>query len=118
MESWKGGIHRASDIAEIIDEFEKRKAFSHCAAIISGFLGEADTGRSVLAAVRRVRAVNPRMFYALDPVIGDAPKGTYVKAGLPEFFRDEAVPQADIVLPNAYELSVLTGQTISSVDQA
>ena len=118
MESWKGGVHQASDIAEIIDEIEKRNAFPHCAAIISGYIGDVAIGRAVLDAVRRVRKVNPRMFYALDPVIGDAPSGTYVAAGVPEFFRDEALPEADIVLPNAYELALLSGQTITTVDQA
>jgi pyridoxine kinase len=118
MESWKGGVHRAADIAEIIDEIEKRQAFPHCAAIISGYIGDAAIGRAVIDAVKRVRKVNPRMFYALDPVIGDQPQGTYVAEGVPEMFRDEAVPEADIVLPNAYELSMLTGQPIASVDDA
>ena len=118
MESWKGGVHHATDIIEIIDEIEKRKAFPHCAAILSGYIGDAAVGRAVLDAVRRVRKVNPRMFYALDPVIGDAPQGTYVASGVMEFFRDESVPEADIVLPIAYELALLTGQTIKTVDQA
>ena len=118
MESWKGGVHRASDIAEILEEIEKRNAFPHCAAIISGYIGDVAIGRAVLDAVRRVRIANPRMFYALDPVIGDTPHGTYVAAGVAEFFRDEALPEADIVLPHAYELALLTGQTIKTVDQA
>ena len=118
MESWKGGVHHASDIIEIIDEIEKRNAFPHCAAIITGYIGDVAIGRAALDAVRRVRKVNARMFYALDPVIGDTPQGTYVAAGVPEFFRDEALPEADIVFPNAYELALLTGQTIKTVDQA
>jgi pyridoxine kinase len=118
MESWKGGIHQASDIAEIIDEIEKRKAFPNCAAILSGFIGDVAIGRAVLDAVVRVRKVNPRMFYALDPVIGDSERGSYVAGGIAEFFRDEAVSEADIVLPNVYELAVLSGQPIESVDQA
>lgn len=116
--SFKGGVYRASDIAEIVDEIDKRKAFPQCAAVITGFLGDVAIGRAALDAVKRVRAANPRMFYALDPVIGDAPRGTYVAAGLPEFFRDEALPEADLIFPNVYELTALTGQTIKTVDQA
>lgn len=118
MESWKGGVHRASDIAEILAELEKRNAFPQCAAIISGYIGDAAIGRAVIEAVQRVRKSNPRMFYALDPVIGNTPTGTYVAPGVPEFFRDEALPEADIVLPNAYELALLTGHVIKTVDQA
>ncbi len=116
--SFKGGVYHASDIAEIVDEIDKRKAFPQCAAVITGFLGDVAIGRAALDAVKRVRAANPRMFYALDPVIGDAPRGTYVAAGLPEFFRDEALPEADLIFPNVYELAVLTGQAIKTVDQA
>ncbi|MFZ1425512.1 MAG: PfkB family carbohydrate kinase, partial [Geminicoccaceae bacterium] len=38
--------------------------------------------------------------------------------GIPEFFRDHAVPAADIVTPNQFELAWLAGRSIASLDEA
>jgi pyridoxine kinase len=65
-------------------------------------------------AVVRVRAANPRTLYCCDPVIGEVGRGAYVRAGIPETFRDRLVPLADIVTPNPFELELLSG--IAPVD--
>jgi pyridoxine kinase len=41
-----------------------------------------------------------------------------VKPGIPEFMRDRAVPAADILTPNAFELGWLTGLPTESIEQA
>ncbi len=53
-----------------------------------------------------------------DPVMGDEGRGFFVKAGIPEFFRDHAVPAADIVTPNQFELGYLAGGPVEDVDDA
>jgi pyridoxine kinase len=111
--SHKGGLYQSANIAEIFGEIERRRGFPDCAALLSGYLGSAATGRVVLDAVKRIRAANPRMFFALDPVMGDRPRGLYVAAELPAFFRDEALPLADIVLPNLFELEQLSGSAVA-----
>ena len=58
------------------------------------------------------------MVYACDPVMGDEGRGFFVRPGIPEFFRDRAVPAADIVTPNQFELAWLAGRTIASIDDA
>jgi pyridoxine kinase len=45
-------------------------------------------------------------------------RGVYVRAGLPEAFRDRLVPLADVVTPNPFELEYLTGTAPVSVDAA
>ena len=44
-------------------------------------------------------------------MIGDIGRGSYVAAGVAEFFRDRAIPLATIAAPNAFELEWLTGVT-------
>jgi pyridoxine kinase len=44
-------------------------------------------------------------------VIGDVGRGVFVRPGIPEFLRDVAVPAADLVTPNHFELDLLTGRT-------
>ena len=58
----------------------------------------------------RIRAANPKALWACDPVMGDHGKGLFVRAGVPEFMTGQALPAADIVTPNLFELEILTGR--------
>jgi pyridoxine kinase len=80
--------------------------------------GRADIGTAILGAVARVREANPRALYCCDPVIGDVGRGVFVRPGIPEFMRDQAVPAADIVTPNQFELDYLSGITTASLASA
>ena len=116
--SYRGGVYQPSDVAEVIDEIAARGAFSRCRAVLSGYLGAAGTGQVVLSAVDRIRAVDERVIFALDPVMGDETSGVYVDKALPDFFQNRALAKADILLPNAFELGLLTGLKIHDVDGA
>ncbi len=116
--SYRGGIYRASDIAETLREIEQRGAFDRCHAVLSGFLGARDIGRVILDAVDRIKQINPKAVYVLDPVIGDKERGVYVADGIAEFFREEALKRADIVIPNVFELAFLSGQAVRDIDTA
>ena len=116
--SYRGGVYHATDVAETLDEIERRGGFHRCDAVLSGFLGSPATGPVLLNAVDRIKRANPEALYVLDPVIGDAERGVYVADGIAEFFRDEALKRADIVMPNLFELEQLSGRTIRDVDTA
>src|SRR5205823_6373481 len=60
---------------------------------------------------------NPQALWVLDPVMGDHGR-CYVKPGIPEFLRDRAVPDADVLTPNAYELEFLTGRAPDTTSAA
>lgn len=105
-------------LAEIVEGLDDLGALADCNAVISGYLGDPETGRVVLDAVARVKARNPRAIYLCDPVMGDREGGLYVDEGLVEFFRHEAVPAADIMAPNAFELELLTGYPVGDTDAA
>lgn len=91
---------------------------SRCEGVVTGYLGLPETGQAVLAAVEAVRARNAEAAYGCDPVIGDEGRGIYVRDGVPEFFRDRAIPAATIVSPNAFELAWLTGRACSTRAEA
>jgi pyridoxine kinase len=63
-----------------------------------------------------VRALNPRVLYCCDPVIGDVGRGVFVRPGIPEFMRDQAIPAADIITPNQFELDYLSGVATATLD--
>ncbi|MFL6098095.1 MAG: pyridoxal kinase, partial [Blastococcus sp.] len=79
-------------------------------------LGSADIGHAVVGTVARVRAANPDAVYCCDPVIGDVGRGVFVRPGIEEFLRDVAVPSADVITPNHFELDLLAGTTTTSLD--
>ncbi|MGH8428779.1 MAG: pyridoxal kinase, partial [Solimonas sp.] len=56
--------------------------------------------------------------WCCDPVLGDIDTGIYVKPGIDAFFRDRAMPAADLVTPNHFELEHLTGRKVSTMSEA
>ena len=87
-----------------------------CRAALSGYLGSEINGGTLLDAVDRMRAARPASLYCCDPVMGDRDSGLYVANSLVRFFRDRAVPSADIVAPNHFELEVLAGRRLPGLD--
>jgi pyridoxine kinase len=81
-------------------------------------MGDPAVGRAVIDAVRLVRDANPNALYCCDPVMGDVGRGFYVKPDIPDIFKNEVVPCADIVTPNQFELEALTGLDTAEPDNA
>jgi pyridoxine kinase len=106
---WTGRVYDGQSIDELVQGVADRGALASCDAVLSGYLGSADIGHAVVGAVGRVRAANPDAVYCCDPVIGDVGRGVFVRPGIEEFMREVAVPAADVVTPNHYELDLLSG---------
>ena len=65
-----------------------------------------------------MREANPAALYACDPVIGDVGRGVFVRPGIPEFMRDQAIPVAYLITPNQFELDYLAGMQSSTLATA
>lgn len=111
---WTGRVHDGQSIEEIVQGVADRGVLGRCDAVLSGYLGSADIGHAVVGTVARVRAANPEAVYCCDPVIGDVGRGVFVRPGIEEFMREVAVPAADLVTPNHFELDLLSGTTTRS----
>jgi pyridoxine kinase len=116
--AWKGRVFDAPMIEEIVHGIADLGVLPRCDAVISGYMGSADIGNAILQSVARVKAANAQAIYACDPVMGDVGSGIYVRPGIPEFMRDKAVPAADLITPNQFELEFLSGMTIRTRDDA
>ncbi|RZU31941.1 pyridoxal kinase PdxY [Blastococcus saxobsidens] len=112
---WTGRVYDGQSIDELVQGVADRGVLGRCDAVLSGYLGSADIGHAVVGAVTRVRAVSPQAVYCCDPVIGDVGRGVFVRPGIEEFMREVAVPAADLVTPNHYELDLLSGTTTRSL---
>lgn len=115
--SWKGQVFDSSLIDDCVAGIAERGVLGNCDGVLSGYVGASTIGDSILNAVKRVREANPKAAYACDPVIGDVDRGIFVRPGVPEFFRNQAVPAADLVTPNHFELDFLVGRASTSMDQ-
>ena len=115
---WRGHKVAPAQIEAIVAGLEEHGVLWRCAAVLSGYLGDAAVADVVLRAVAAVRAVRPGALYLCDPVIGDDHAGVFVAAGIPEAIRERLLPVADIVTPNRFELAHLSGRPVDDLNDA
>jgi len=116
--AWKGKVLGGEVVEELVTGLEERGVLPRCEAVLSGYLGDAAVGRAITGAVQKVRSVAPQALYCCDPVMGDVGRGFYVKPDIPDMFKNELVPLADIITPNQFELEALTGLRTDTIDNA
>lgn len=110
-----GEVMPPAHVAGIVAGLNKVGLLSDCDAVLSGYLGDAGSGQAVIDAVATVRRHNPHALFLCDPVIGDDGPGLYVRDGIPQFMTDVALPAADIVTPNRFELEFLSGLPVRNI---
>lgn len=109
--AWKGEVFGPALIRELMAGLGARGVLSECDGLLSGYMGSAEIAEAIVEAVTMIRRANPAARYCCDPVIGDVGRGIFVREGIPEFIKARALPAADIVTPNQFELDFLTGRT-------
>jgi pyridoxine kinase len=115
---WRGDVVAAETVATLFEGIADLGVLPSIDAVLSGYIGTAETGAVLLDIVRRVKTANPKALFCCDPVIGDTDTGSYVRDGVAEFFRDAALALGDIVTPNRFELEYLTGRTVTTLAEA
>jgi pyridoxine kinase len=114
---FRGRITPAAEITDLVTGLNERGLLAGVAAVLTGYMGAAEQGTAVSDAVALVKAANPAALWALDPVLGDHGR-VYVKAGIPEFLREYAMPTADLLTPNQFELGYLAGRPAADIASA
>ncbi len=115
--AFTGGVRPAAELAILADGLARRGMFADCGVVLSGYLGSAETGPVVCDVAAKVRAAHPGALWCCDPVMGDNGR-FYVADGITEFFRNQAIPAADLITPNVFEAEFLSGISIRSVADA
>lgn len=115
---WTGDIMSIEHIDNIFSGLAKRDVLDNLDGVLTGYLGDKALGEILLKWLQVIKSRNPQALYCCDPVIGDTDRGIFVRPGVPEFFAHHAVKQADILTPNQFELTNLTGIEINSLDDA
>jgi pyridoxine kinase len=115
---WRGQVFEAALIRDLLAGIAQRGVLNECDGVLSGYMGGADIGAAILDAVAAVKRANPAARYCCDPVIGDVGRGVFVREGIPEFMRAQAVPAADVITPNQFELDYLSGRASATLIDA
>lgn len=87
-------------------------------AILTGYIPEASAVARVAEELERIADQCPDALYLCDPVLGDDPKGLYVKDDVAAAIRDQLVPLADVVTPNRFELSWISAIDVRGAEDA
>lgn len=117
-QGWQGMVMPDGHIRQLITGLADIGVLGQCDALLSGYLGSAEQGEEILAAVARLKALNPNALYFCDPVMGHPDKGCIVAPGVADFLKNRALACADMLAPNLLELEQLTEREIRNVAQA
>ncbi|EMI5489562.1 pyridoxal kinase PdxY [Providencia stuartii] len=115
---WTGTVFPAQHLTDIVQGLAKIHKLEICDAVLSGYIGSAEQGNDILSIVKQIKLVNPQALYFCDPVMGHPEKGCIVAPGVAEFLCQQALQASDVIAPNLLELETLSGETITTVEQA
>lgn len=123
----KGGVGEVTSpevLAQMLADIEADALFGLVDLVLTGYFSLPEQVEIAAGVLERVRAANRDGAYAarpvvvVDPVMGDEPKGLYVKPEVAEVLARRLVPLADWITPNAWELSRLSGRPIRNAADA
>ncbi|HEX8902499.1 pyridoxal kinase [Vitreimonas sp.] len=112
-----GGPIPAATLSAMIEGLAADGVLAEVDAVLSGYLGAADHVGVVLDAVERVKAANAKAVFVCDPVLGDDGK-LFVRDEIADAVVNGLWRHADWLTPNVFELGLLTGRTVDSLESA
>ncbi|KAF5288986.1 hypothetical protein FQA39_LY03865 [Lamprigera yunnana] len=112
---FKGQILSNKDLDDLLNGLEANNLcqYTH---LLTGYIGSPLFLNRIVSLVEGLKNANPNLIYVCDPVMGDNGK-MYVPKELLPIYKN-LVSLADIITPNQYELELLTGINIKSVEDA
>ncbi|EIQ1510530.1 pyridoxal kinase PdxY [Vibrio parahaemolyticus] len=117
-QGWKGQKFCSDDVRTLLHGLDNINTLGECGAVLSGYQGSPDQCKAVADVVRSVKESNHNAIYVCDPVMGDPDKGCIVADGVREEITQSLLPISDVIVPNQYELTAMTGIEIHSVYDA
>lgn len=109
----EGRATAPSELMAMIFALQNLGVFENLDAVITGYFASAEQIEIVAALIARLKC----KIVLVDPVLGDHGK-LYVGQTVAEAIRDQLVPLATILTPNAFELSWLTGFPTQNSEEA
>uniref|UniRef100_A0AC35THJ3 Pyridoxal kinase n=1 Tax=Rhabditophanes sp. KR3021 TaxID=114890 RepID=A0AC35THJ3_9BILA len=108
----RGQCLTKDDLAVLYDGL-KLNNLTNYSHVVTGYVGKVDFLKQIKEIITDLKQRNPHLLYVCDPVLGDCGE-YYTPKDLMPVYRDEIIHLADILTPNAFELSELTGIQIDN----
>ncbi|BFU24267.1 pyridoxal kinase, putative [Entamoeba histolytica HM-1:IMSS-B] len=104
-----------NDFISIMDSLEVNHLDKDIEFLVTGYFPSSDLVYETINRVKRIKD-NKKVYFLCDPILGDNGK-MYTKSEVQDSMK-ELIKYADIITPNATELSFLTGLEVNSVSEA
>jgi pyridoxine kinase len=105
--------------AQMLADVEADALFGLVDLVITGHFSSAEQVEIAAGVLARIQAAAPRPpVVVVDPILGDWPRGLYVKPEVAEAVAGRLVPLADWITPNLWELTYLTNADTESAAAA
>jgi pyridoxine kinase len=121
----QGEVTQPDVFRRMLGDIEADALFGMVDLIITGHFSAPEQVEIAAGVIERVREADhggnggaKRPLVIVDPILGDAPNGLYVKYEVAEQVEARLVPLADWITPNLWELSFLTDRKIETTAEA
>jgi len=111
----KGAKGRAVDaelFEQLLEGLDIQGLVGRIDLVVTGHFSLPEQVALARRTIDRLRDAGAAPLVVVDPILGDAPKGLYVKPEVADALAGQLVPAADWLTPNLWELSHLTGRTV------
>ncbi len=109
----QGQVTPPDVFARMLGDIEADAIFGMVDLVITGHFSLPEQVEIAAGVLGRVRAASERPpVMVVDPIVGDAPGGLYVRPEVAQAVAQQLVPLADWITPNLWELGYLAGHEI------
>lgn len=115
-DSLHGGAVPLEWFEGFLADLNRRRALRHARAVLIGYLGSPEQAEVLARWLQLAIDEKPELKVILDPVMGDHDSGLYVHPQLPDALREQLVPLATGMTPNAFEFEKIVGRTLPTVE--
>lgn len=117
VEGFTGRVRPADEVDTLLRGIAHLTGWQGCGGVYTGYMGEAETPTTIAGYLDAAKTACPNLRVLCDPVIGDHGR-VFVRDGVADGILSHLIPRADIITPNAFELSLLSGLPTDTVEQA
>ncbi len=112
-----GGAVPPEQFGSMLEGVAAQGLFAAFDAVLTGYFASAEQVEIAAAAIGEIRKASPHPLIVVDPILGDEGK-LYVPEEVATAIRDQLLPLADIITPNAFELGWLSGESVTDLGSA